>query len=170
MIIASLASPYGVRGWLRVRSYTSPPDNLWTHAEWLVRRHKSEAWKPLTWEDWQAHSKGFIVKLPGVDSPEDARQWTGVEVAVDAANLPDLSEDEFYWHQLEGMAVITREGTRLGVVDHLIETGANDVVVVQADAASVDDRERLLPWLPDRVVIAVDLSAQQVTVDWDVDW
>ena len=85
--------------------------------------------------------------------------------------LPELGSDEYYWHQLEGLTVVTREGTVLGRIAYLFETGANDVLVVQGDPlgepAAIDDRERLLPFLPDEVVVAVDLAAGTMTVEWD---
>jgi 16S rRNA processing protein RimM len=90
---------------------------------------------------------------------------------VPADRLPALAEGEYYWHQLEGLEVWcgASEGdgqVLLGTVDHLIETGANDVLVVRASPGSMDQRERLIPYLPGDVVTGVDLAAGRMEVNW----
>jgi len=90
---------------------------------------------------------------------------------VPRADLPQLDDGEFYWNELEGMRVKARlaDGTAvlLGRVDHLMETGANDVLVVRACEGSMDRRERLVPWVPDEVILAVDRAQRELLVDWD---
>jgi 16S rRNA processing protein RimM len=84
--------------------------------------------------------------------------------------MPQLSQGEFYWYQLEGLKVLSARGSQqvlLGEVSHLLETGANDVLVVQPCAGSIDDRERMLPWVDDNVILGVDLAAGEIRVDWD---
>ncbi|MGL6250402.1 MAG: ribosome maturation factor RimM, partial [Billgrantia desiderata] len=107
----------------------------------------------------------------GVDSREAAERVAGAEILLPKAELPQLEGDEYYWHQLEGLTVVTREGVVLGRVAYLFETGANDVMVVKGDPQgeppAIDDRERLLPFLPDEVIVAVDLAGGTMTVDWD---
>ena len=84
--------------------------------------------------------------------------------------MPALDEGEYYWDQLQGLAVYTQfngERQRLGVVSKLFETGANDVLVVLGDAQSIDQRERLVPYVPGQFVLSVDLQAGEILVDWD---
>jgi 16S rRNA processing protein RimM len=81
--------------------------------------------------------------------------------------LPELPSGEYYWYQLEGLDVFTVSGECLGKVHHLMETGSNDVVVVRATSGSIDQRERLIPYLPDQVVQQVDLDQGRMVVDWD---
>ena len=87
------------------------------------------------------------------------------------AALPELDDGEFYWNELEGLQVRARlaDGTTvlLGRLDHLMETGANDVLVVRACDGSLDQRERLIPWIPDEVILAVDRARRELLVDWD---
>ena len=59
------------------------------------------------------------------------------------------------------------EGVKLGRVDHLIETGSNDVLIVKPTPDSMDDKERLIPYLPDQVIKSVNLESGLLTVDWD---
>ena len=96
-----------------------------------------------------------------------ARTYCGAEVRVSTAELPPLPDGEYYWFQLEGLDVFTVDDECLGKVHHLMETGSNDVLVVQATAGSIDQRERLIPYLPGEVVQSVDLAAKQMVVDWD---
>ena len=83
--------------------------------------------------------------------------------------MPDLAEDDYYWYQLQGLKVIDLQEQLLGTVDHLLETGANDVMVVKPCAGSLDDRERLLPYTA-QCVLKVDLAAGEMRVDWDADF
>ena len=62
------------------------------------------------------------------------------------------------------------KGELLGKVDHLIETGANDVLVVKGDRLSIDQRERLIPFIKDRVIADIDLAQGRIRVDWDSDF
>ena len=112
----------------------------------------------------------MIAHFRGFDSPESARQLAGVELTVASTSLPGLDQGDYYWHQLEGLAVINLDGLRFGVVRQLLETGANDVLVVRPDATSIDERERLIPYVTGSVIRQVDLDAGTVTVDWQADY
>ena len=177
VVVGCLTQPYGLKGWIKVHSYTQPRENLLD----LVCAGKRDChmryqgtWQSVVVEAGKEHGKGLIAKLKGVESPEQARLYSGCDLAVPAAALPPLADDEIYWHQLEGLRVIVSDPQRgellLGRVDHLFETGANDVVVVKPCEGSIDDRERLLPYLPQRVVLDIDLAAGAMKVDWDPDF
>lgn len=114
--------------------------------------------------------KGLIAHFAGFDTPEAVRELTGLELRVSSDALPELGRDDYYWHQLIGLQVVNRAGVNLGRVESLFETGANDVMVVAPDRDSVDDIQRLIPWLPDRVVIEVDMASDRILVDWEPDY
>jgi len=108
------------------------------------------------------------------DQPSRSRaaSLSGLEVVVRRDALPSLEAGDYYWCDLQGLQVWCRDGSHsvlLGTAERLIETGANDVVVVRACAGSVDDRERLIPYLPGQTVINVDLAAGRIEVDWFLD-
>jgi 16S rRNA processing protein RimM len=105
-----------------------------------------------------------VAALEGIDSRELAAQWINHEVAVRCEQLLPLNEGEYYWADLIGLRVVTKEGVELGQVERLLETGANDVLVVQGE------RERLIPFLTGLVVKQVDLAQGLLTVDWDPDF
>ena len=108
----------------------------------------------------------------GVDDRTLAESYKGLEVAVSGDCLPQLEDGDYYWSQLQGLQVWCQAGddrVLLGSVDYLIETGANDVLVVKATQDSIDDRERLIPYLPDNTVTRVDLEEAVIEVDWFLD-
>jgi 16S rRNA processing protein RimM len=162
VVLGKLTSPYGVKGWLKVYSYTSPMDGILDYGDWVLKQDGRLVCHPLA--QGRRQGKGLVAQLVGVDSREAAEALSGAEILLPKAELPELSGNDYYWYQLEGLAVITREGVALGRIDHLFETGANDVMVVKG---GIDGRERLLPFLPDDVILNVDLDAGVMTVDWD---
>ncbi|WP_110667142.1 ribosome maturation factor RimM [Salinicola halophilus] len=165
VLLGRLTSPHGVKGWLKVYSYTSPAQNLFEYPAWnLSLRGQHETRKLL---DARVQGKALVVRLEGIDTRELAEQWAGADVLMDKTALPELDSDEYYWYQLEGLEVHTRDELQLGRIDHLFETGANDVLVVKPVTGGYDDRERLLPFLPGDVIVAVDLESGVMTVDWD---
>ncbi|MBB3142746.1 ribosome maturation factor RimM [Halomonas organivorans] len=170
VVLGKLTSPYGVKGWLKVYSYTSPMEGILEYDEWVLR-HEGRL-ERFRLSQGRPQGKGLVARLEGVDGREQAEALAGAEVLLPTAELPELDgDDDFYWYQLEGLRVVTREGVTLGQVDYLFETGANDVLVVKGRGEdAVDDRERLLPFLPDEVVLEVDLEAGVMTVDWDPDF
>jgi 16S rRNA processing protein RimM len=126
--------------------------------------------KVLELDAGKPHGKGIIGHFVGYDTPEQARELTNLELFVDAALLPALDAGEYYWHQLTGLEVWNAKGMLFGRVTDLMETGANDVIIVEPVAGSVDEHQRLIPWLPDQVVVSVDIEAGRILVDWEPDY
>ena len=172
VVVGCLRQPYGLKGWIKVLSFTQPRENLLGYQR--CQMSIQDKCQPAVIEAGKTHGKGLIVKLKGVETPEQVRLYSGCKLAVPAADLPPLADDEIYWHQLEGLRVIVDDPQRgellLGRVDHLFETGANDVVVVRPCEGSLDDRERLLPYLLRQVVLEIDLPGGTMKVDWDPDF
>lgn len=150
---------WGVEGWVKIHSYTRNRADIFDYGQWLVG--PVERPRRLALESGRTHGRGgLFAKLAGVDDREAAAAEVGSLIQVSPEQLPALAEGEYFWHQLEGLAVENLEGTALGTVDHLFETGANDVLVV------VGERERLIPYIPG-VIQEVDLDAGTMRVDWD---
>jgi 16S rRNA processing protein RimM len=114
-------------------------------------------------EEGSVHGRGVIAKLAGVDEREAAAALKGAEVAVARASLPQAPAGEYYWADLQGLRVINLQGEELGRVSHLLETGANDVLVVRGE------RERLIPFVA-AYVVKVDLAGGELVVDWGADY
>ena len=159
---------HGIKGWVRLQTFTQQPESLGEHREFQVQTREGQ--QTLTLDEWVGQGKGLLGHFQGFDSPETARNLTGLELQVPADALPALPDGEFYWHQLEGLLVMNLQDEILGRVAEVMETGANDVLVVHACPGSLDQKERLIPWRPETVVTAVDLEQGIVTVDWQADY
>ena len=151
-------------------SFTQQASKIFDYQPWLV--DKDGRLQSIQVDEWKNHGDGLVARLKGIDDRDVARDWCLKDIRVDAALLPELTENEFYWHQLQDLVVYSQYGNterRLGVVLSLLETGANDVLVVKGDAESIDRRERLIPY-SDQYVLNIDLGAQRIDVTWDPDF
>lgn len=169
IVLGRISGVFGVRGWLKVWSFTDPVDAILDYRTWWLRL--PHGWQKHEVDAGQRQGKGLVVHLAGCDDREEAARFLRAEIAVPAAELPCLPEGEYYWYQLEGLRVLAVQDKEaavlLGEVDHLIETGANDVIVVRPCEGSIDERQRLVPWVRDEVVLGVDLERKELRVDWD---
>ena len=157
--LGKISGVFGVKGWVKVFSNTDPREGITNYSPWQVK-HKGQ-WREYQVEAGQRQGKTVIAKLKGIDDRDQALLLTGAKIAIHPEQLEALDKDEYYWHQLEGLKVVTTLGVELGEVSHMMETGANDVMVVKGE------RERLIPFTQGHAVVNVDLSEGVITVDWD---
>lgn len=162
LIVGRISGLYGVRGWVRIYTYTDPRENILEYTPWLIDRDGQ--WVSINVEEGRVHGKGVVAKLVGCDDRTAAALLIGRDISIRREQLDLLCPGEYYWADLEGLRVVTVNGIELGVVDHLFETGANDVVVVRGE------RERLLPFVHGDVVRRIDLQHGVMEVDWDPDF
>jgi len=170
VVVGRIGGCHGLRGWVKIHSYTDPPENFLGFGDWRVKRR--DGCEAVEFDDGERRGKGLVAHIAGVDDRTSAELYRGLEVVIPASALPALPEGDYYWRDLQGLQVWCRAGddrVLLGTVDYLIETGANDVLVVTACEGSIDRRERLIPYLPGDTVTAVDLASGVVEVDWFVD-
>jgi 16S rRNA processing protein RimM len=167
VVIGKVTGVFGVRGWVKVYAYTESLESFLAYRRCLLRREGR--WQPAEIVQARRHGKGLVAQFAEIEDRDQAQLLTGSEIAIRAEQLPELPPGEYYWHQLEGLRVLAGE-TLLGEVDHLMATGANDVLVVRPCAGSLDQRERLIPWVPELYVLAVDTEAGVIRVDWDPDF
>ena len=163
----TITGAYGIKGWVKIHALTDPVENFLGFGGWQLRRRN--AYEPIEFVDGKLHGKGLVARIRGVDDRTAAEGLKGLEVWVPRSCLPELADGDFYWHQLQGLQVWTEyegQSLLLGVVDYLLETGANDVLVLKHCEGAVDERQRLIPYLPDSVVLSVDRDAGRITVNW----
>jgi 16S rRNA processing protein RimM len=160
VVLGRVGAPFGVRGWVKVSSYTDPVEGIADYPAWtLVQGGAARTVEVL---DSKLAGRGVAVQLAGIETIEAARALTGAEIQVDRAVLPPVEAGEFYLHDLLGLQAVNREGQSLGQVDSFLELPAHPVVVLRGE------RERLVPLVPERIV-EVDLEARRITLDWHVD-
>jgi 16S rRNA processing protein RimM len=161
LILGRISGLFGVRGWVKVYSYTEPREAVLEYDRWLLSG--KNGWQEATVAEGQRHGKTVIVRIEGCDDRDQAAELVGTEIGVPRDALPETDNDQYYWSDLEGLRVVHRDGTELGKVDHLLETGANDVMVVKGET------ERLIPFVMNKVVLGVDLALGEIRVDWEWD-
>ena len=163
IVLGRIMGPYGTRGWVKIRSSTEPPGNILRYAPWQVGR--DGCWSRIDVIDGRMQGHGVIALLDGCRDRDAAGGYRGCEIAVERSRLPEAEDGEFYWADLIGSRVVTTGGVDLGEVERMMETGANDVMVVRGGV------ERLIPFLFGPVVQSVDLDegGGTVVVDWHPD-
>ncbi|WOG25624.1 ribosome maturation factor RimM [Endozoicomonas sp. 8E] len=169
VVLGSITGVYGVKGWVKVYSHTHPMTNILNYKHWILRQDGRQ--QTIEVDQGRRQGKGLVAHIAGCDDRDIARQFTGAEILIAESELPPLADDEIYWHQLEGLEVKTADEAGkellLGKASHLMETGANDVLVIKACKGSIDRRERLVPWLLDQVILEVNPEAGFIRIDWD---
>jgi len=146
-----------------VFSFTRPRENILRYSPWILQKNNQT--KEINVIGGQRQGSNVVAELEGVLDRDTALELMGWEIFIRKEQLPKPQVGEYYWADLIGLEVVTTEGVKLGKVDHLMETGANDVLVV------IDDKiERLIPFLQPQTVLKIDLSARSMVVDWDPDF
>ncbi|MFT4257720.1 MAG: ribosome maturation factor RimM [Pseudoxanthomonas sp.] len=160
ILLGRVAGAFGVRGQLKLESWTQPRAAILRYQPWTLR-DAAGGERELTGARGRDSGKHLIADFPGVEDRDAAEALRGTEIYVPRSALPPPKPGEYYWVDLEGLRVVNVEGVDFGTVSHLFSTGANDVLVVRGD------RERLVPFVEPDYVKAVDFDAGVITVDWD---
>lgn len=159
---------FGIKGWIKLNSYTNPPDNICRYEALTAEIAGRQI--ALELNEYRAHGNGLVVHVRGYDDPDAAKALTGKSIWIDAKDLPTLPEGEFYWHQLIGLQVVNQHGVVFGKVSELLETGANDVLLIVPTAGGIDKRRRMIPYLRGSVVQKIDLAAGLMRVEWEANY
>lgn len=161
VIVGKVGAPYGVKGWVKIYSATEPAENILTYQDWqlLINGH----WQAIDVAQSQLQGDRIVVRFADVLDRDQAARFTNANIAVSRQQFAVLPKWQFYWSDLLGLTVVNTAGLLFGQIDNLLETGANDVLVVKGD------RVRLIPWVPKQVILDVDLTNKKVLVDWDGD-
>lgn len=167
--LGKVSSVYGIKGWVKVYSFTDPMDRILDYQDWILERNgKLETVKVIA---GRSHGKGMVAHINGFDDREQAALLNGALIYVPRDQLPELEDGDYYWFQLVGLRVVTLDGHDLGTIRSMMSAGAaNDVMVIKGDNKAVDREERLVPYLLEKVVMGVDLEAGIVRVDWQPDY
>jgi len=161
VVLGKISGIYGVRGMVKVFSFTDLRDAILDYSPWFL----GSELRPYVLEEGRMQGEGVVAKLAEVSDREQARALIGQEIRIARKYLPDLEPGEYYWRDLIGMRVQNLEGQFLGNVKSFLETGANDVMVLDGEKSG----ELLIPW-SDTSAAGVDQSAGLITVDWQADW
>ncbi len=159
-VIGRLGAPFGIQGWVKLQSYTRPESNITNYQQWTIRT--KQGWRSVTVDNIKPQKQGYIVKIAGIDDRDAAANLTHCEIAIDSSTLPSLEPGEYYWSELIGLKVVTENQVELGTITEMIETGSNDVMVIE------NTQRHLVPYL-DEIITKVDLKAGTMVIDWHIE-
>lgn len=162
VVVGRFGRAHGVKGFIKVHSFTEPKDNILHYANW--HGWIAKKWQPLKILQLEVHSRSILAQIEGYCEREQVAALTNVEIAISRTQLPKLNPGEYYWHELIGMQVINQNGFNFGKVTDVLPTGANDVLVVEGD------KRHLIPYRPGQFIIDIDVSQSLIQVDWDLDF
>jgi 16S rRNA processing protein RimM len=159
--VGHILGSQGIKGWVRVFSNTSPRENIVSYSPWFIEQGNVQK---ATTVQGRLQGKNVLARLEGVEDRTQADELTGCRIFINSQQLPRLEAGEYYWSDLVGLAVETVQGEPLGVIASMMETGADDVMVLSGE------RERLIPFVIDQIVREVDLDSQRLVVDWSPEY
>ena len=162
IVMGLILAPFGVKGWVKVKTHTESPESLAGRPIWWIG--KDGNWREARVAQTELHGARLVARFEGCNSPEAAVAYRGLQVAVPRESLPPTRENEFYQADLIGLEVRNMDGERLGTVAGMFSNGAHDVMRLAGD-----EGERLLPFI-EQVVREVDIGAGRIRVDWGKDW
>jgi len=162
IVVGRFGRPHGVKGFVTVHSFTEPRDNILQYEDWYI--FLNNQWQSIKLSDIELLNKSIIAKVQGFPEREMVAQLTNIDIGIPQEKLENLQAGEYYWHQLIGLDVVNLSGEKLGQVAELIATGSNDVLVVTGK------KRCLIPYLPERYVLEINLEQQKIVVDWDADF
>jgi 16S rRNA processing protein RimM len=167
VVAGRITGVYGIKGWVKVCSFTEPSENIFSYRPWWVA--EGDGWRCLDVESYHSGGATLVAHISGVDDRDRAHELCRRDVLVERSQFPALESGEHYWRDLIGLAVyIVADGKQvpLGSVVALMETGANDVMVISGEDPSGKQRERLIPFV-DQYLKRIDLEKRAIEVDWD---
>jgi len=162
LLLGKISGVFGVKGWVKIFSHTSPIQQIVSYSP-LYLRYKS-GWQAIEVVKGQKQGKAVVAQLEGIDDRDQAFALIGTEIGIRQDQLPTLQSGSYYWSELQGLTVVNQQQIELGRVDWLFSTGSNDVLVVKGE------KEHMVPWIEESVIIAVDQEKKQILVDWDADF
>ena len=160
--VGRLGAAHGVRGWLRVQSFTDPPQRLFEWPRWLLQPERG-AIREVAVLEVRPQGNGWIARLEGVEERDAASRLTGQMILIERDQLPPATGTEHYRDDLIGFEAKNVEGALLGAVEHFIDTPGNAVMVIKGA------REHLVP-VTKHHLVKVDVASRSLIVDWPEDF
>ena len=162
VVVGRIASPYGIKGWVHVKSFTQPDDNL-VNLNQLNLRLADGSRQTIRSIEFRRHNRGWIAQLNQATTRNEAVMFSGMELVVERSDLPELDEDEVYWIDLLGVSVSNKSECELGQVTEVFHNGASPILSVKGDGGSF-----MIPMVQELVIEVI--PRQHIKVDWDESW
>lgn len=161
LLVGSVGKPHGIKGWVKINSYTEPPSNILLYQPWYLKNSDKNEPSLIKVQQYQIQTQRIVVQFENYETPESTRPLTNQPIYIERKQLSPLSPQEYYWADLEGLKVYNCENTYLGIIQTLLTTGANDVLIIEGE------KRILIPFLLNNTIKSIDLDQQVMIVDWD---
>ena len=160
ILIAQILAPFGIKGWLKIKSFADPHENISTYKNFEILI--DDCLEKIDIENI-TFEKDIKIKIKGIDDRTTAEQYLKKEIYIDRNELPSLGENEYYWQDLIGLQVFSEDKKNVGKVSNLIRTGANDVIVI----TDKEEKEHLVPFIQGSAIIEINLLENSLLVSKD---
>jgi 16S rRNA processing protein RimM len=172
--VARIADAWGVKGWFKLVPYSASPEALFSSRRWFLLPPERgvrpfEGAVRIAVREAKEHADTVVARCDGIEDRDAAEALRGARVFVPRSSFPTAGEDEYYWVDLIGLAVVNREGIELGTVRELLATGPQTTLVIAYQAADGKPAERMVPFVS-AFVDTVDLPGGRITVDWQPEY
>ena len=161
--LGKITGAHGIKGWLKIQSFSSPPENILNYPQWIINNQGEEDFYSI--EQGRKHHNKIVVKLEKIDDRNTAESLINSKIQILRSDLPKLSNENYYWSDLEGLSVLNSEEKVIGKIESLIETGANDVMVI---ITSKDERV-LIPFVMHEIIKEVNVDLNYIKIDWPIE-
>ena len=158
LLVGKINGFFGVQGWVKIFSYTKPRKNILEYQHWYFV--DNETYKVIEITSGREQSKTIVAQVKGINNRDEAAQLIGKDLYINKDQLPELDNDAHYWHELTGFRVINKNGVDLGIVDYLVDTGSNHVLVTKGNT------EHWIPYI-EPFLVSIDKHKKVISVDWD---
>ncbi len=162
VVMGRILGPFGVKGWVKIQSYTEEAASLSRYPVWWVQH--AEGWREIRVAESELHGDHLVARLQDCVDRDAAGRFSGAQIAVNREAMPEAEPGEFYWTDLVDLKVVNRAGENLGRVAEIFDNGAHPIMRVAGESG-----ERLLPFI-ETVVVEIDEQAGEIRVDWGADW
>ena len=161
--LGKITGVHGIKGWLKIQSYSSPPENILNYSQWIINNQGEEDFYSI--EKGRKQNNKIVVKLEKIDDRNTAESLINSKIQILRSDLPKLSNENYYWSDLVGLSVLDSEEEAIGKVESLIATGANDVMVINT---SKDERV-LVPFVMHEIIKEVNVELNYIKIDWSIE-
>ena len=161
--LGKITGVHGIKGWLKIQSFSSPPENILNYPSWIINNKGEEDYYSI--EQGRKQNNKIVVKLEKIDDRNTAESLINSKIQILRSDLPKLSNENYYWSDLVGLSVLNSEETVIGKIESLIETGANDVMVI----ITLKDERILIPFVMHEIIKEVNVELSYIKIDWSIE-
>ena len=161
--LGKITGVHGIKGWLKIQSFSSPPENILNYPSWIINNQGEEDFYSI--EQGRKQNNKIVVKLENIDDRNTAESLINSKIQILRSDLPKLSNENYYWSDLVGLSVLSSEEKVIGKIESLIETGANDVMVI----ITLKDERILIPFVMHEIIKEVNVELNYIKIDWSIE-